>query len=194
MDRVYRTILVLAAAVIGGLALYVLTPDMAPYVGEDGAAPWSWFLLFASGIAAHLFLPKSDLSRVSLVLVAVLASALAAVLTTWLLLVLIDFPIDGGYLGQLVLIGAVALVFAGFVFVPIYLFYENVGRSPKTICLLSGALLPAAWVFAMRPFGDEAMKWIALEAAAFSIIGASAAVAFTIVASRREPPKISEVE
>ena len=163
-------------------------------LGQDGAALWSWFLLFASGIVAHLVLPKRDLSTVSLVLSAVLASTLAAILTTWLILILIDFPIDGGYFGQLMLTGAMALVFAGLVFVPIYLFCKHAGRSPKASCLLSGALLPAIWIFAMRPFGDEALPWLALEAAAFSIVGVAAAVTFVFVANRRLPTEILEIE
>jgi len=192
LDRIYRIILIVAAAVIGGLVLYALVPDVTPYVGTNGAALLSWFLIFASGVAAHFLLPKRDLSQVTAVLLALLASTIAAVVTAWLLMVLVDFPVDDGGAGQLLLVGAVAFVFASLVFVPTYVFCRKIGGSPMTICLLSGVLLPAACIFILRPFGDEQSIWLVFEAAAFSLIGASASLAFVTIATRTGSSRVKE--
>ncbi len=58
MDRLYRIILILTAAVIGGLILYGITPSLAPHFGDNVAALWSWFFIFVSGFAAHRLLPN----------------------------------------------------------------------------------------------------------------------------------------
>ena len=80
----------------GGLLLYAVTPDLTPRFGEDVAALWSWFLIFLSGFAAQRLLPKGDLSRVTRILSAISTSAIAAMLSTWVFIVLLDAPFDEG--------------------------------------------------------------------------------------------------
>jgi hypothetical protein len=190
LDRLYRILLILAAALIGGLLLYAVTPNLTPRFGEDVAALWSWFLIFLTGFAAQRLLPKDDLSRVSHILLAILASSLAAMLSTWAFIVLLDAPFDEGGVPQLLMVGAAALAFATIVFCPIYWLRRKTGRYQAGAYVLSGVLMPAAWIFIARPFGNDGFKWIAYEAAVFAAIGASAALAFMMVAGRAKAENV----
>ena len=190
-DRLYRILLILAAALIGGLLLYAVTPNLAPRFGEDVAALWSWFLIFLSGFAAHRLLPKDDLSSVSRILLAILASSIAAMFSAWVVIAVLDVPFEQGVIPELLLVGAAALAFATIVLCPIYWLQRKTGRYQAGMYVISGALIPAAWIFIVQPFGTDGLKWIAYEAAVFAAIGTSAAIAFVVVVGRA---KVEHVE
>lgn len=190
VDRLYRMFLILAAAFVGGLLLYRLTPNLTPRFGEDVAALWSWFLIFASGYVAHRLLPKDDLSHVSRILLAILASSVAAIFSTWIFLVFLGAPFDDGGVGQLLLVGSAALAFATIVFCPIYLLRRKIGRYQAVVYVMSGVLIPGAWIYILRPFGDDEFKWISYQAAVLAAIGVPAAVAFMLVAGRARAERV----
>ncbi len=190
MDRLYRTFLILAAAVIGGLLLYAVTPNLALRFGDDAAAIWSWFLILASGYIAHRLLPKNDLSHVSRILAAVFASSIAAMLSGWIFIVFFDTPFDYGGIWQLLLVGSTALVFATFVFCPIYWLRRKIGKYQAVIYVSSGGLIPAAWIYVVQPFGTAGFEWLTYEAAVYATIGVSAAVVFMLVAGRENAGRV----
>lgn len=184
MRRLFRLILVVAVALAGGLLLYAITPDLRPRFGEDAAALWSWFLIFAAGYVAHRLLPRDDLSHVSRILLAIIASAAAAMVCTWLLILLVDFPVDDGGVGQVLLVGSAAIAFATIVLCPIYFLRNKIGKYLIAAYLTSGVLIPATWVYLSRPFGDYEFLWLSLQAMVLAVIGASASVVFMLVVGR----------
>ena len=184
LDRLYRALLVLFAAIAGGLVLYWASPDVKPYIGENGAAAWSWFLIVASGVAAHIALPRSDLTVVSNILFAVVVSAATAVFCTAVAAFLLDFPGDDGVLWLYALAGAAAIVMAALVYIPVYLLSRKFRRPLYAVYVALGASVPALWVFVFRPFGDDRIELITIEALILGAIGASSAIAFSLVAGR----------
>lgn len=184
LDRIYRIILVVAAAAIFGLLLYWLAPDVTPYVGENGAALWSWFLIVASGFVAHRLLPDTDLSAVSHVLLALLVSAIVAMIVAWAFVLVVDLGVDEGAVPQVLIAGLATLAFAGTVYVPIYVMRGRLGRSVPFIYLLAGALLPASCVLVWRPLGQEDTVANLLAAALLGCLGVSSAIGFAVAAAR----------
>jgi hypothetical protein len=51
--------------------------------------------------------------------------------------------------------------------------------------LIFGILIPVAWIYIVYPFGDQGYLWSAISAAVFAAIGLFAAVAFMLVATRK---------
>ena len=184
LNRFYRITLVVAAAAIGGLSLYWIVPDLTPYVGENGAALWSWFLIIASGVGAHRLLPRANLSHVSHVLSAILVSACVAMVIAWILMLVVDFPVDQGRIPQLLLVGFSALVLAGIVFFPIYLIQRKLDRSIAFFYFLAGILIPASCVLIYAPFGNDDIQANVLAAIVLGFLGACSAVGFAAVAGR----------
>ncbi len=180
LDRLYRVVLIVAAAVIFGLLLYWISPDVAPYIGENGAALWSWFLIVVSGVVAHRLLPKTAMASVSQLLFALLASAAAAMVVAWVLILVVDLPVDQGGLPQVLLVGFSALVFAGILFVPIHLVRKTLGRAVPFIYFLTGALIPASYVMIWRPLGEEDFAANLLSAVLIGFLGTCSAVGFAI--------------
>jgi len=184
LDRFYRITLVAAAAAIGGLSLYWIAPDLTTYIGQNGAALWSWFLIIASGVAAHWLLPKTNLSHVSHVLSAILVSVCVAMVVAWILMIVVDFPVDQGVLPQLLLVGFSALALAGLVFFPIYLIQRRLDRSITFLYFLAGTLIPASCTLIYLPFGKEDFQANILSAIVIGLLGACSAVGFAAVVGR----------
>ena len=132
LNRLYRTLLILAAALVGGLVIYWLTRTQVEQFGETAAALWSWFLILICGFVTHRLLPKDDLSRISWILLAIFASVVASMFSAWVLIILIDEPIDDGISGQLFVAGSVALVLATVVFCPIYLMRKKLADIKRS--------------------------------------------------------------
>ena len=180
LDRLYRVVLIVAAAVIFGLLLYWIAPDVTPYIGENGAALWSWALIVLSGIAAHRLLPKTAMSSVSQLLFALLVSATMAMVVAWVFILVVDLPVDQGGLPQVLVVGFSALGFAGVLFVPIHLIRKTLGRAVPFIYFLTGALIPASYVMIWRPLGEEDFSANLLAAVLLGILGTCSAVGFAI--------------
>ena len=192
-DRLYRIVLIVAAAVIFGLLFYWIAPDLKPYVGESGAAMWSWALIVLSGIAAHWLLPRTNLAPVSRVLFAVLISTAVAMLSAWILMLVVDLPVDQGELPQvLFLVGFLALVFASIVFVPFHLLRRKLGRSVAFVYLLTGTVIPAGIVMVWRPAGQHDLLANALLAVFLGVIGGCSAIGFAIAAARFRNGSVAE--
>ncbi len=186
-DRLYRIVLILAASIFFGVLVYWITPDLSPYIGENGAALWSWGLLVICGVAAHWLLPKSDLSPVSGVLFAVLSSAVAAMLAA-LVLIIVVLPVDIGQAPQMLFaLCLVVLPFAGVVFVPLHLARRHLGRSVVFLYFLAGTGIPAAFVMILRPVDPRDYVGDLMLAVALGLVGACAAIGFAIAtaSSRR---------
>lgn len=186
-DRLYRFILIATAAVIGGLSLYWMAPDLTPHIGENGAALWSWFLIIGCGVVAHWLLPKTSLAKVSRMLAAILVSAFAAMLAASLLNMALDFSLDEAAIPQVLLIGFAALVFAIVVYLPIYLVQRKLVRSVVHTYIVAGALIPAACSLFFRPFGRADFEANVLAAMLLGLIGACSAIAFAVIVYRRPP-------
>ncbi|MGI9204242.1 MAG: hypothetical protein ACR2Q3_09540 [Woeseiaceae bacterium] len=191
-NRIYRIVLIVAAAVIFGLLLYWIAPDVTPYAGENGAALWSWFLIVASGIAAHWLLPKTNLSPVSHVLFALLAGAVVVMVIAWVFVLVVDFPVDQYGLPQVLIVGLSSLVFASIVFVPIHLIRRKLGRAVPFIYFLTGVLIPASYVMIWRPLGQEDFSANLLSAVLLSILGACSAAVFAIATTRLRNKSVAE--
>ncbi len=184
-NRLYRIVLIVAAAVIFGLLFYWIFPDVTPYVGENGAALWSWALIFLSGIAAHWLLPRTDLGPVSRVLLALLTSAVVAMFCAWIFMLVVDFPVDQGEIPQvLVLVGLLTLAFASIVFVPFHLLRKKLGRAVAFIYLLTGTVIPAGYVMVWRPLGHHDSVANLLFAVLLGLIGGCSAISFAIATAR----------
>ncbi|MDJ0793082.1 MAG: hypothetical protein QNI98_02475 [Woeseiaceae bacterium] len=192
-DRLYRIVLIVAAAVIFGLLFYWISPDLTPYVGENGAALWSWALIVFSGIAAHWLLPRKNLAPVSRVLFALLTSAVVAMLGAWILMLVVDLPVDQGEIPQvLVTVGLLALAFASIVFVPFHLLRKKLGRSVAFIYLLTGTFIPAGCVMFWRPAGQHDLVANSLLAVFLGLIGGCCAIGFAIAAARFRSGSIAQ--
>ncbi len=190
----WHFLLVLIAAIVGGLALYALFPDITPYVGETGAAIWSWFAILASGIAAHIALRRSDLHRVSMVLAAILASASSVAVLAYPVMVLVDFPFRDEWFDVLMVLAFVALSIACLVFFPVYLFSRKLRRPLTRVYLALGALIPIGWVVTARPFGDHELVWDMLIAVPLALFGTAGGWTFSLIVRRTldldaEPPE-----
>lgn len=184
-DRLYRIVLVVAAAVIFGLLFYWIAPDVTPYVGENGAALWSWVLIVLSGIAAHWLLPRTKMAPVSRVLFALFTSAVVAMLSAWISMLVVDLPVDEGELPQvLVVVGLLALVFASIVFVPFYLLRNKLGRAVGFMYLLAGTVIPATYVMVWRPVDQNDLIANAILAVFLGVIGGCSAISFAIATAR----------
>ena len=188
LDRLYRVVLIVAAAVILGLLLYWIAPDVTPYIGENGAALWSWFLIVVSGVAAHRLLPKTVMSSVSQLLFALLASAAVTMVAAWVFILVVDLPVDQGGLPQVLLVGFSASVLAAIVFVPIHLIRKTLGRAVPFIYFLTGALIPAVYVMIWRPLGEDFSANL-LSAVLIGFFGTCSAVGFAVATAplRNEP-------
>ncbi|MEM1175737.1 MAG: hypothetical protein AAGA33_07515 [Pseudomonadota bacterium] len=191
-DRIYRAILVVAAAVVFGVLVYGLLPDVKPYVGETGAAIWSWALIIGGGITAHRFLPRADLSPVSRVLFSVLSSALVAVFAG-LILVLTVLPIELGEIPAVLLsFGLSAIAFAGVVFVPLHRVGERLGGRSGLLCLLAGAVIPAITIMVIRPVDPRDFVGDLAFAVFVAVIGACSAIGFSIASAWSGTSRLSE--
>lgn len=187
-DLLYRFVLIVAAAVIGGLLLYWMVPDLTPHIGENGAALWSWTLIIACGVVAYWLLPKTNLAHVSRVLSAILASAAAAMVAAAIINFVFDFPLDEEAVPQVVLIGFCALAFASTVYFPIYVIQRRLARAAILTYIVAGMLIPAACIFFYRPFGDADVEGNILSGVILGLIGVCSAIAFVVVAHRRPRP------
>ena len=188
LDRLYRLVLVAAGAIVGGLLLYWLIPDLAPHIGENGAALFSWFLIIVCGVSTHWLLRRTSLARVSRVLAAVLASGFGAASAAAILIIVLDFPVDQQGIPQVLLIGFSALGFAFAVYLPIYLIQRKLARSMISIYVLTGTIIPAAGISVYQPLGQADFEANLLSAVLLGLIGACSAVAFGIVAHRVPMP------
>ena len=185
MDRLYRGVLVFAAAFVFGLLLYWLIPDVTPYIGQTGAALWSWLLIIASGMAAHRMLPRIDLSPVSGVLFGLFTGAAVAMFFAFVFAQMLNVPFDDGELPQaLLFVGFSALVLASILFIPIHLAREKLGGKVVVLCLLSGVVFPAGCILLWRPLGSEEFLGNALFAGLASLVGGGSAIGFSIATSR----------
>ncbi len=192
-DRLYRIVLVVAAAVIFGLLFYWIAPDVTPYVGENGAALWSWALIALSGIAAHWLLPRTNMAPVSRVLFALLTSAVVAMLSAWICMLVVDLPVDQGERAQmLAVVGLLALVFASIVFVPFYLLRKKLGRAVAFIYLLAGTIIPAGYVMVWRPVDQDDLVANVILAVFLGLIGGSSAISFAITTARFRKAPVAE--
>ena len=190
LDRLYRVVLIVAAAVIFGLLLYWIAPDVTPYIGENGAALWSWFLIVVSGVAAHRLLPKTVMSSVSQLLFALLASAAVTMVAAWVFILVVDLPVDQGGLPQVLLVGFSASVLAAIVFVPIHLIRKTLGRAVPFIYFFTGALIPAVYVMIWRPLGEDFSANL-LSAVLIGFLGTCSAVGFAVAtAPLRNKPAV----
>ena len=189
LNTLYRTAVLLVIAVVLGLFLYWIAPDVTPYVGENGAALWSWFLIIASGIAAHFLLPRRDMSPVSDVLVALLTGSVVATIVAWVSALAVDLPLEQGPLSQLLLVGFSALGFGCLVFVPIHLIQRRLGRSTVLIYPVAGALLPAGLALVWQPLGTGFSEHL-ISAVVLGSLGASSAVGFAILTARLRSTRV----
>ena len=191
-DKLYRSVLIFAAAVVFGILLYWILPDVTPYVGETAAALWSWSLIVASGVAAHWLLPRSDLAPVSRVLFAVLVSAIVAMFAA-LVLALVVLPIDRDEIPQLLIaVGLTALAFSSIVFVPLHLVGSRSGRSVVFYSLLAGSVLPAGLVMVVRPVDPNDYLGDLLLAAFVGCIGGCSALGFAIGSAWHRGKKVAD--
>ena len=193
LDRLYRLVLIFAAAVIFGLLFYWIAPDVTPYVGENGAALWSWALIVLSGIAAHWLLPRTDMAPVSRVLFALLTSSVVAMLSAWICMLVVDAPFDQGELPQvLIVVGLLALVFASIVFVPLYLLRKKLGRAVGVTYLLAGVIIPASYVMVWRPADPHDLVANVILAVFLALIGGCSAVNFAFATARFHKAPVAE--
>ena len=189
-DRLYRSLLIVAAALMFGLLFYWIVPDVTPIVGETGAALWSWLLIIVSGIAAHRWLPKTNMTPVSRVLFAVLMSTLAAMLTALVFALVVELSVDQGELPQVfTAVGFSAFVFASIVFIPIYLTRKKLGRTVAFIYLLAGTMIPAGCVMVWQPLGKQDLVGNLMFAAIVGLVGGCSAIGFAI-ANALTPEKL----
>ncbi len=192
-NRLYRIALIVAAAVIFGLLFYWFFPDVTPYVGDTGAALWSWALIVLSGIAAHWLLPRTNLLPVSRVLFALLISAVVAMFSAWVSMLVVDAPLAQGELPQvLVAVGLSALAFASVVFVPFHLLRKRLGRAVAFIYLLAGTTIPAGYVMVWRPLGQHDLAANVILAVFLGLIGGCSAISFAIATLRFRRASVAE--
>lgn len=192
-DRLYRITLIVAAAVLFGLLFYWIVPDVTPYVGENGAALWSWALIVLSGIAAHRLIPRTNLSPVSRVLFALLISAAIAMLTALICMLLVGAPLAQGEVQQvLVAVGVSTLAFASVVFVPLHLLRKRLGRAVTFIYVLAGTVIPSGYVMVWHPLGQQDLTANAILAVFLGLIGACSAISFAVATGQFRRASIAE--
>ena len=180
LDKFFRVVLVVAAAVTFGLLLYWIAPDVTPYVGETGAALWSWCLIIASGAFAHRLLPAMNLAPVSRVLFAVLASAAVAMLVATILALFV-LPVDQDEVPQVLLfVEFSALALASIAFVPLYLIRRKLGRAVRIAYLLTGLIMPSGYVMLWRPLGQHDFVLNVIFAGFLGLIGVFSAIGFAM--------------
>ncbi len=191
LNRLYRTVIVLAIALVLGLFLYWLAPDLTPYVGENGAALWSWFLIIASGIAAHFLLPKEDMSLVTDVLSALLVGAVAVMAVAWVSAIAVDLPLEEASLAQLLVVGLAAIAYGCLLFIPIHLIQRRLGRTSALVYPFMGALIAAGLSLIWRPLGSDSVAQTVVLVM-LGILGACSAVGFSLVTLRSRNRQVNE--
>ena len=133
------------------------------------------------------------LSRVMYLVGAVLASAIAVIAVSAVLAFVLDLSIEFGLVTALLSLGALEMIFATIVFVPVHLIRKRLGGKERFAHIVAGTLIPAMAALFISLAGGVDTSWVAksLAIAAIAATGAAGAFAFAFVVARADAASAS---